>query len=76
MKISTKSTGALAVQTGGSHYKTLPIQPIEYLVQNKIPYCEANIIKYATRWRDKNGIEDLKKIKHYVDLLIQLEGLE
>ena len=67
---------ALDVQEGGSHYKDLNIQPVEYIHANNLPYCEANVVKYITRWRSKNGLEDLKKVKHYVDLLIQLEGLE
>jgi hypothetical protein len=67
---------ALDTQEGGSHYKDFPIQPIEFITKNNLPYCEANIVKYACRWRNKNGLEDLKKIKHYVDLLIELEALE
>ena len=67
---------ALDRQEGGNHYKNLMIQPIEYIHANHLPYCEANIVKYITRWRDKNGYEDLKKVKHYVDLLIELEELE
>ena len=64
---------ALDIQIAGSHYKGLAIQPVEYIYANNIPYLEGNIIKYATRWRDKGGVEDLRKIKHYVDLLIELE---
>jgi hypothetical protein len=63
----------LKVQVGGDHYKKLKIQPIEYILANKIPYCEGNIIKYITRWRDKGGIKDLEKVKHYVDILIYEE---
>ncbi len=48
-------------QIGGSHYKDMAIQPIEYILGNNIPYCEANVIKYISRWRNKNGVEDLKK---------------
>jgi len=69
-------SSALDVQVGGAHYKQFPIQPIEYIQKNGLTYLEGNIIKYATRWRHKNGIEDLKKIKHYVDLIIELEDLE
>ena len=64
---------AFDIQVAGNHYKSLKIQPVEYIHANNIPYLEGNIIKYATRWRDKGGIEDLRKIKHYVDLLIELE---
>ena len=46
---------ALDVQVGGDHYKKLKIQPIEYIHANQLPYCEANVIKYISRWRDKGG---------------------
>jgi len=57
-------------QVGGNHYQTA-IQPIEYILANKLEFCEGNIVKYATRWREKGGVEDLRKIKHYCDFLIQ-----
>ncbi len=65
---------ALDKQEGGDHYKKLAIQPVEFICKNKIGYAEGNIIKYVTRWRDKNGVEDLQKARHYIDLLIELEG--
>ena len=64
---------ATKIQVGGAHYKNLKIQPIDYILDNNLGYCEANIIKYVTRWRDKNGIEDLRKAKHYIDILIERE---
>lgn len=64
---------ALDVQVGGDHYKERRIQPIEYIHANNLNYSEGAIVKYITRWREKNGFEDLEKIKHYVDLLIELE---
>jgi hypothetical protein len=67
-------TDANNVQVGGNHYKDKPIQPWDYIVQNNIPYLEGNIIKYVTRWRDKGGIADLQKARHYLDLLIEFEG--
>ena len=60
-------------QIGGNHYKNLKIQPIEYIMANNLNYCQGNAIKYLTRYKDKNGLEDLKKAKHYIDVLIQLE---
>jgi hypothetical protein len=60
-------------QVGGDHYKKLKIQPIEYIMANELPFCEGNIVKYITRWREKDGIKDLEKIKHYVDFLIEGE---
>ena len=65
---------ALDKQVDGNHYKNLRIQPVYYIHLNKIPFIEGCIIKYATRWRDKGGIKDLEKIKHFVDLLIELEA--
>ena len=65
---------ALDVQVGGEHYKKMKIQPVEFIHANGIPFIEGNIVKYVVRWREKNGIKDLEKVKHYVDLLIQLES--
>lgn len=60
-------------QVGGGHYKDMTIQPVEFIHANGIGYMEGNVIKYVTRWRKKNGIADLEKARHYIDLLIQLE---
>ncbi len=60
-------------QVGGNHYQDMPIQPWEFIEKNKIGFSEGNIIKYVARWRKKNGLEDLKKARHYIDLLIQAE---
>lgn len=65
---------ALDVQIGGKHYKSYAIQPVEFIHKNKIPYIEGCAIKYLCRWREKGGIEDLKKVKHYIDLLIEMEN--
>lgn len=64
---------ALSTQIGGDHYKKHRIQPVEFIHANGIPFIEANCIKYLVRWRDKGGVKDLEKVKHYVDLLIELE---
>ena len=64
---------ALDVQIGGGHYKSYAIQPVEYCMKNNLNYCQSNIVKYVTRYKDKNGKEDLEKVKHYVDLLLQIE---
>ena len=64
---------ALDRQEGGNHYKNCKIQPIEFITANGIGFCEGCAIKYLVRWRQKNGIEDLKKARHYIDLLIEFE---
>lgn len=60
-------------QVGGDHYKRLNIQPIKYILDNNLGFIEGNVVKYVTRWKYKNGIEDLKKARHYLDLLIKQE---
>ena len=52
----------------------MAIQPAEYILTNKIGYAEGNVIKYVSRWRSKGGIEDLRKARHYLDLLIETEA--
>jgi hypothetical protein len=64
---------AFKEQVGGGHYKDLAIQPAEFIHKNGIGYMEGAVIKYLTRWRNKNGLEDLKKARHYLDLLIEME---
>ena len=66
-------SSALAIQVGGNHYKDCTIQPVEYCEANRLGACESAVVKYITRWRDKGGLEDLNKVKHYVDLLIETE---
>ena len=64
---------ALATQVGGGHYKDMPIQPVEFIHKNGIGFAEGCAIKYLCRWRAKNGVEDLKKARHFIDLLIEME---
>ena len=66
--------GALMKQVGGSHYKDKAIQPIEYIHANNLGFCAGNVIKYVTRYKDKNGVQDLEKAKHYLEMLIELES--
>lgn len=65
---------ALTKQCGGDHYRAMAIQPIEFIHANNIPFAEGCVIKYVARWRAKNGIADLEKARHFLDLLIELEG--
>jgi hypothetical protein len=64
---------ALDKQESGNHYKTKEIQPIIYIHANNLNFCEGNVVKYVTRWREKGGVADLRKAIHYIELLIQLE---
>lgn len=64
------------IQVGGTHYKGKSIQPWDYIAANDIGYFEGNIIKYISRWKDKGGVDDLKKARHYLDKLIELKSEE
>lgn len=64
---------ALEKQVSGDHYKSLKIQPVEFIHANGIPFAEGSVIKYVTRWRDKGGLADLEKAKHFLEILIELE---
>lgn len=61
----------LDTQVGGNHYKDMAIQPIEFILANKLPYCEANIIKYACRHKRKNGAEDIRKVIQYAMFILE-----
>lgn len=60
------------VQVLGTHYKNKPVQPWDYIASNGLGYFEGNIVKYVSRWRDKGGVDDLRKARHYLDKLIEL----
>jgi hypothetical protein len=64
---------SLKKQVGGDHYRKLKIQPIEYALANNLGICEHAVVKYVSRWKDKNGVEDLRKAIHYIEMLIQRE---
>jgi len=68
-----KKEKALDVQIGGNHYNNMTIQPIEYCFKNNLNVCQSKVIKYVTRYKTKNGLEDLQKAKHMIDLLIDFE---
>ena len=65
--------GAKDMQIGGNHYKDMIIQPTEFIHRNNLSFIQGNVIKYICRYKSKNGIQDLEKAKHYIDLLIQFE---
>jgi hypothetical protein len=60
-------------QVGGNHYQQFAIQPIEFIVKNKLEWCEANAVKYTCRHRHKGGAEDVRKAIHYLELLLHYE---
>jgi len=69
------ATDPLSYQVGGEHYTKKKIQPVEYIHANEMDYMDGAIVKYISRWRDKDGVKDLRKIKQFVDLIIKLNKL-
>ena len=67
-----KEKSALDEQVGGDHYKKLGIQPVELIRDINANFFQGNVIKYVTRYKDKNGIKDLEKAKHYLELIEEL----
>lgn len=65
--------GANARQEGGSHYKQFQYETWDVITDWGLGYLDGNAVKYLSRWRHKNGIEDLKKARHYIDKLLEVE---
>lgn len=57
-------------QIGGNHYLKYKIQPIDFILQNQLDFCQGCVIKYILRFKEKGGVQDLLKAKHYIELLI------
>lgn len=60
-------------QVGGGHYKKYPVQPWDLFIPWNLNGFQAHIIPYIVRYRDKGGVEDLKKARHFLDKLIEVE---
>ena len=72
LKDASNEMAANSTQVGGDHYQSKAIQPWDYIISNNLGYLEGNVIKYVSRWKDKNGVEDLKKAQHYLAKLIEV----
>ena len=59
-------------QVAGTHYQKA-IQPWDIISEWKLDFWEGNVVKYILRWKDKDGVQDLKKAKHYLEYLIERE---
>ena len=63
--VKAQTYNPLIAQEGGGHYKDKGIQPLEYTMKNNLSFCEGNVVKYISRYKSKNGVEDLAKVIHY-----------
>ena len=70
-RLAEEEPKASAKQIGGSHYKDCDIQPIDYIVKNNLDFLEGNVVKYITRHKTKGGIEDIRKVIHYAELILE-----
>lgn len=68
-----KQAGALDIQVGGAHYKDMKIQPLEFTMANNLDFIQGNVVKYICRHKNKNGVEDLKKVIHYAQLAAKMQ---
>lgn len=63
-------------QVGGSHYKKGKgaVEHWDIVVQHDLDYFQAQILRYTMRWKDKGGVEDLEKARHFLDKYIELNS--
>jgi hypothetical protein len=63
---------ATETQVGGGHYKDYVIQPVDFITANNVPFLEGCVIKRMMRHKNKNGVEDLNKAIHEIELIKEL----
>tara|TARA_R110001599_G_scaffold352382_1_gene587093 strand:+ start:157 stop:390 length:234 start_codon:yes stop_codon:yes gene_type:complete len=61
------------IQVDGKHYSTLKIQPTDFIIKNKLGWCEGNIVKYVTRHNEKGKSKDIRKVIHYALMILEDE---
>ena len=67
------SVKATDTQEGGTHYKDMAIQPIQFIHANNLDFLQGNVVKYVTRHKAKNGAADIRKALHYCQLILELQ---
>lgn len=70
---SFRKGGANSRQVGGSHYKGRKIEPWDFAIANDLDFMQGSVVRYVVRYRDKNGIEDLRKAQHCLEKMIETE---
>lgn len=66
-----EAKSALDYQVGGNHYHQMKYQPLSFIMELGLNFCEGNIVKYVARYKFKNGLQDLKKAQHYLKFLLE-----
>lgn len=67
------SASSFDTQVGGNHYSGYKIQPIVFIAENGLDFFQGSVLKYILRYKKKNGIQDLEKARHYIDMMIEME---
>lgn len=74
LPVDTPKQGlANSVQHGGRHYKKFTMQPWDVVLDWQLGYLDGTALKYISRWRDKGGLEDIRKAIHFLQKLIEVE---
>jgi hypothetical protein len=78
LKILKMTNKAFFKQVGGSHYKTMKIQPSKFINANQLQFAEGNAIKYICRHKLKGKKEDILKAIHYLEMILErdYDGLQ
>lgn len=61
-------------QVAGSHYKNA-VQHWDWVAANDLDYFQGQITKYVARWKNKNGLEDLRKAQHFLEKYIEISEI-
>lgn len=72
MSLKREKMSQFDKQVGGEHYKKMAIQPLEFIAKNNLDFFQGNVIKYILRYKDKNGVEDLRKAIHFIEMMIEM----
>ena len=75
-KKDSNSNSSYDKQIGGSHYLKYKIQPSKFVIENKLLFPEASVIKYMLRHQDKDGKKDLLKAIHFIEMIIERDYQE
>ena len=69
-----KKTDIKKLASRNNHYKDCKIQPIDFIMENNLTFCEGNALKYITRHRRKgDGARDIHKAIHYLEMILEIE---
>lgn len=70
---TTEYCNVLRRQIGGSHYKDMVFQPISLISLLDLDFFQGNVVKYVSRHKTKDGVNDLAKAKHYCQMADELD---